>query len=74
MLKIEWNGEQYWVYLFPIGIHPPSFGQPLKSFRDKNSLINFLRDTLELPPELIDEALQNDSVLLSPEHIGRWPT
>ena len=73
MLVIQRQGEQYWVFLFPTGNQLPSFGLAPKSFLEKKSLTDFLLNTLQMPQELIDKAVQDGFIQLSSEQIECWP-
>jgi hypothetical protein len=73
MLIIERRGEQYCVQFLPTDDQFSSFALTPKSFPGIKSLTHFLRNTLQVPHELIDKDLQNGFIRLSPEQIERWP-
>jgi hypothetical protein len=72
MLMIERRGEQYWVQFLPTNDQFSAFALTPKSFPDIHSLTHFLRNTLQVPQEVIDKDLQNGFIPLSPEQIERW--
>ena len=72
MLMIERRGEHYMVQFLPVNNHFSAFALPPQSFPDIPSLTGFLHATLQVPQELIDEALHTGFLALSPEQIERW--
>jgi hypothetical protein len=73
MLMIERRGEQYWVEFLPTNDQFSAFALPPKNFPNLNSFTHFLRNTLQVPQEVIDKDLHNGFIRLSPEQIERWP-
>jgi hypothetical protein len=73
MLMIERRGEQYWVQFLPTNDQFSAFALPPTSFPDMHSLTHFLRNTLQVPQEVIDKDLQNGFIPLAPAQIERWP-
>jgi hypothetical protein len=73
MLMIERQGEQYWVHFLPTNDQFSAFALTSKSFPDITSLTHFLRNTLQVPQEVIDQSLHHGFIPLSPEQIERWP-
>ena len=74
MLMIERRGEHYLIHFLPANDQFSAFALHSQRFPDMHSLTNFLLHTLQVPQELIDEALQTGSLPLSLEQIERWPT
>ena len=72
MLMIERRGEYYLVHFVQTDDHFSAFALPSQSFPDIQSLTGFLLHVLQVPQELVDEALHTGSLLLSPEQIERW--
>jgi hypothetical protein len=72
MLMIERRGEHYIVHFIQTDDHFSAFALPSQSFPDMQSLTGFLRHVLQVPQELVDEALHTGSLPLSPERIERW--
>ena len=72
MLMIERRGEQYLVHFLPTNDHFSGFAFPSQSFPDIPSLTGFLLHVLQVPQELVDEALRTSSLGLSPAQIERW--
>jgi hypothetical protein len=72
MLMIERRGEHYLVHFVQTDDHFSAFAFPSQSFPDIQSLTGFLLHVLQVPQELIDEALHTGSLPLSPEQIERW--
>ena len=72
MLMIERRGEHYLVHFVQTDDHFSAFALPSQSFPDIQSLTGFLLHVLQVPQELIDEALHTGSLRLSPEQIERW--
>jgi hypothetical protein len=73
MLMIERRGEQYWVQFLPTNDQFSAFALTPKSFPDITSLTHFLRQTLQVPQQVIEKSLHNGFIPLSPEQIERWP-
>jgi hypothetical protein len=59
MLMIERQGEQYWVHFLPTNDQFSAFALTSKSFPDITSLTHFLRNTLQVPQEVIDQSLHH---------------
>ena len=72
MLMIERRGEHYLVHFVQNDDRFSAFALPSQSFPDIQSLTGFLLHVLQVPQELIDEALHTGSLRLSPEQIERW--
>jgi hypothetical protein len=72
MLMIERRGEHYLVHFIQTDDHFSSFALPSQSFPDMQSLTGFLLHVLQVPQELVDEALHTGFLSLSPEQIERW--
>jgi hypothetical protein len=72
MLMIERRGEDYLVNFLPTNDHVSAFALPAQRFPDIQSLTGFLLHVLQVPQELVDEALHTGSLRLSPEQIERW--
>jgi hypothetical protein len=72
MLMIERRGEHYLVHFIQTDDRFSAFAFPPQSFPDIQSLTGFLRHVLQVPQELVDEALRTGSLRLSPEQIERW--
>jgi hypothetical protein len=72
MLMIERRGERYLVHFLPTDDRFSAFALPSQSFPDIPSLTGFLRHILQVPQELIDEALHTGTLALSSEQIERW--
>jgi hypothetical protein len=56
MLMIERRGEQYWVQFLPTNDQFSAFALPPTSFPDMHSLTHFLRNTLQVPQEVINNS------------------
>jgi hypothetical protein len=74
MLMIERRGEHYLIHFLPTNNHVSAFALPSQSFSNIQSLTNYLLHNFHVPQKLIDEALHNGSLPLSPAQIERWPT
>ena len=72
MLIIERRDEHYVVQFLPVNNQFSAFALLPQSFPDIQSLTGFLHATLQVPQELIDEALHTGFLALSPEQIERW--
>jgi hypothetical protein len=72
MLIIERRGEHYLVQFIQTDDRFSAFAFPAQSFPDIQSLTGFLRHVLQVPQELVDEALHTGFLRLSPEQIERW--
>ena len=72
MLMIERRGEHYFVHFVQTDDCFSAFAFPSQSFPDIPSLTGFLRHVLQVPQELVDEALRTGFLHLSPEQIERW--
>jgi hypothetical protein len=72
MLMIERRGEHYLVHFVQTDDHFSAFALPSQRFPDMQSLTGFLLHVLQVPQELVDEALHTGSLLLSPAQIERW--
>ena len=72
MLMIERRGEHYLVHFIQTDDRFSAFALPSQRFPDIQSLTGFLRHVLQVPQELVDEALDTGSLRLSPEQIERW--
>ena len=72
MLMIERREEHYLVHFVQTDDRFSSFALPSQRFPDIQSLTGFLLHVLQVPQELVDEALHTGSLLLSPEQIERW--
>ena len=72
MLMIERRGEHYLVHFIQTDERFSAFALPSQRFPDIQSLTGFLRHVLQVPQELVDEALHTGSLGLSPEQIERW--
>jgi hypothetical protein len=73
MLMIERQGEQYRVHFLPTNDQFSAFALTSKKFPEMTSLTHFLRNTLQVPQEVIDKDLHNGFIPLSAEQIERWP-
>jgi hypothetical protein len=73
-VKIGRHEGQYVVFCLPAK-RPALSGSLLpQTFRDKDALTAFLRQTLHIPQARIDTALQrSESIRVSSEQVGRWP-
>jgi hypothetical protein len=69
---IERQGEHYLVHFLPNNDYFSAFALPSQRFPDLQSLTGFLLHVLQVPQELVDEALHTGSLGLSPEQIERW--
>lgn len=73
-VKIRRHEGQYVVFCVPAERPAPSGSPLLQTFRDKDALTVFLRQTLNIPQACIDKALQRgDSIRVSSEQVNRWP-
>ena len=72
MLMIERRGEHYFVHFIQTDDRFSGFALPSQSFPDIQSLTGFLLHVLQVPQELVDEALHTGSLRLSPQQIERW--
>jgi hypothetical protein len=73
-VKIGRHEGQYVVFCLPAK-RPALRGRlPPQTFRDKDALTVFLRQTLHIPQACIDTALQRgESIRVSSEQVGWWP-
>src|SRR2546423_15514512 len=74
MLMVERRGEEFLIHFVPTNDQVSAFALPSQRFPDMHSLTNFLLYPLQVPQELIDEALHTGSLGLSPAQIEHWPT
>jgi hypothetical protein len=73
-VKIRRHEGQYVVFCMPAKRPAPGGSLPSQTFRDKDTLTAFLRQTLHIPQDAIDKALQHgESIRVSSEQIGQWP-
>jgi hypothetical protein len=73
-VKISRHEGQYVVFCLPATRQAHGGSLPPQTFRDKDALTAFLRQTLHIPQGHIDHALQRgESIRVSPEQAGRWP-
>jgi hypothetical protein len=73
-VKIARHEGQYVVFCLPAQRPAPSGSLPPHTFREKDALMVFLRQTLHIPQVWIDIALQRGaSIRVSSAQVKRWP-
>jgi hypothetical protein len=73
-VKIGRHEGQYVVFCLPATRQALGESLPPKTFRDQDALTAFLQQTLHIPQDAIDQALQRgESIRISSEQVGWWP-
>jgi hypothetical protein len=73
-VKIARDEGHYVVFCLPAKRQAPSGSLPPKTFREKDALTAFLRQTLHIPQACIEKALRRgESIRVSSEQVERWP-
>ena len=73
-VKIGRHEGQYVVFCLPAIRQTLGESLPPQTFRDKDALTAFLRQTLHIPQDAIVQALQRgESIPISSEQVSWWP-